>query len=232
MTFRGEQVNTFGADPVRLFFIDATMLGLPLDVLHTFIGTSATMRVKAGSLLRTVNAAGPEMDQGETVTVVNDLCVLAPAALLDAPIAWETIDRHHVRGAFTRGSHTVTAILVFNDAHELIDFISDDRLRASRDGRHFSVQRWSTPLRGYHSFGTSRIATIGEGRWHAPDPEGQFTYIDFRVDDIVYNAVLAHPSIAGAAVTLSHTPHDVAAIECRQGETPEPALDSRQAHRG
>ncbi|MEY2424309.1 MAG: hypothetical protein QOI95_4376 [Acidimicrobiaceae bacterium] len=188
MPFHGEQVNTYGTDPVRLFFIDATMVGFPLDVLHVFVGSSATMRVKAGSLVRMVNAAGPEMDQGETVTVFNDLCVLAPSALLDAPIVWEDIDRHHVRGAFTRGAHTVTAVLIFNDAHELIDFVSDDRAAASSDGKHFVAQRWSTPLRGYRSFGATRIATIGQGRWHAPAPEGEFTYIDFHVDDIVYNA--------------------------------------------
>ena len=194
MPFRGEQVNTLGTDPVRLFYIDATMLGIPLDVLHVFAGPSATMRVKAVSLFRMVNAAGPEMDQGETVTVFNDLCVLAPAALVDAPIAWETIDDHHVRGTFTRGAHTVSALLIFNDAHELIDFISDDRTAASSDGKHFVHQRWSTPLRGYRSFGATRIATVGEGRWHAPDPEGEFTYIDFHVDDIVYNATSNHAS--------------------------------------
>jgi hypothetical protein len=188
MPFHGEQVNTYGTDPVRLFFIDATMLGLPLDVLHVFVGPAATMRVKAASLFRMVNAAGPEMDQGETVTMFNDLCVLAPSALLDAPIAWEAIDSRHVRGAFTRGAHTITAVLVFNDEHELIDFISDDRAAASADGRTFVAQRWSTPLRGYRSFGATRIAANGDGRWHAPEPDGEFTYIEFTVDDIVYNA--------------------------------------------
>jgi hypothetical protein len=188
MRFHGEQVNTFGTDPGQLFFIHATLLGVPVDVLHTFVGPSATMRVKAASLLRMVNASGPAMDQGETVTVFNDICVLAPSVLLDAPVAWQTIDSHHVRGAFTRGAHTVTAVLVFNDAHELVDFISDDRSRASADGRHFVAQRWSTPLGGYRSFDGSRIATAGVGRWHAPDPEGEFTYVEFNVDDIVYNA--------------------------------------------
>jgi hypothetical protein len=141
------------------------------------------------------------MDQGETVTVFNDLCVLAPSALLDAPIAWETIDSHHVRGVFTRGAHTVTAVLVFNNAHELIDFISDDRLAASADGRRFVAQRWSTPLRGYHSFGATRIAAIGEGRWHAPNPDGEFTYIEFHVDDIVYNATSERTSRPREGVT-------------------------------
>jgi hypothetical protein len=216
MPFRGEQVNTLTTDSVRLFYIDATMLGFPLDVLHVFAGPSATMRVKAGSLFRIVNAAGPEMDQGETVTVFNDLCVLAPSALVDAPILWETIDSHRVRGAFTRGARTVSALLIFNDAHELIDFISDDRTAASSDGKQFIQQRWSTPLRGYRSFGATRIATTGEGRWHAPDPEGEFTYIDFHVDDIVYNATSNHASRPRDYLTPSAGAHDNAASEPSQ----------------
>src|SRR5664280_2498023 len=69
MSFTGEQVNTYGPQPSRLFFMDATMFGLPVDVLHTYVGPSATMRVKACSLVPMVNAAGPDMDQAETVTV-------------------------------------------------------------------------------------------------------------------------------------------------------------------
>lgn len=187
MTFHGEQVNTFGPNPSRIFFIDATMLGLPIDVLHTFIGSSARMRVRAGSLLRVVDASGPEMDQGETVTVFNDLCVLAPSALIDASIRWQPIDSHQVHGEFTRGDQTVTAVLTFDDAHDLIDFTSDDRLRASSDGRHFVPQRWSTPLGAHRSFGPIRISAAGDGRWDAPPPEGEFTYIEFHVDQIAYN---------------------------------------------
>src|SRR5664280_2268954 len=71
MGFTGEQVNTYGPQPSRLFFMDATMFGLPVDVLHTYVGPSATMRVKACSLVPMVNAAGPDMDQAETVTVFN-----------------------------------------------------------------------------------------------------------------------------------------------------------------
>jgi predicted TIM-barrel fold metal-dependent hydrolase len=116
MTFRGEQVNTFGADPARVFFIDATMLGFRVDVVHVFVGPSATKRVKAGSLVRIVNAA-----------------------LVDAAIEWQAMDSHHVRGTFTRGTHTATAVLFFNEANELIDFMSDDRLRTDRGSVPFAV---------------------------------------------------------------------------------------------
>ena len=85
-----------------LFLIDATMFGLPIDVLHDLVGGSARMRVKAGSLVPIVNTTGPEMDQGETVILFNDLCVLAPAALVDTPISWQPIDDLHVRGTSRR----------------------------------------------------------------------------------------------------------------------------------
>lgn len=188
MTFTGEQVNTYGPEPSRLFYLDATMRGLPVDVIHAFVGPSATMRAKLCSLVTMADASGPEMDRAETVTLLNDLCILAPAALVDAPVEWEVIDDNHVRAAFTNFSHRVTAELVFNDDHELIDFVSDDRLRASGDGRTFTRQRWSTPVRGYSNIGCRRLATVGEARWHAPEPEGTFTYLEIVVDEISFGA--------------------------------------------
>ena len=187
MSFTGEQVNTYGPQPSRLFFMDATMFGLPVDVLHTYVGPSATMRVKACSLVPMVNAAGPDMDQAETVTVFNDLCILAPAAIIDAPVTWQRVDDHHVCGTFINGAHTVTAELVFSDDHDLIDFISDDRLRASSDAKNFTPQLWSTPVREYRTIDSRRVGTHGEGRWHAPKPEGEFAYLEFNLDQITYN---------------------------------------------
>jgi hypothetical protein len=152
------------------------------------LGSTATMRVKAGSIVPMVNAAGPEMDRGETVTLLNDLCLLAPAALATAPITWQPIDDDHVRATFTTGAQTVTAELTFNRDRELVDFVSEDGLRASRDGKSFIRQRWSTPVRGYRTVDSRRLFTTGEGRWDAPEPEGEFTYIEFSVDDVRYNA--------------------------------------------
>lgn len=187
MPFKGEQVNTYGSLPSRLFFIDARMVGLPVDVLHSFVGPSATMEVKACSLVTMIDASGPEMDRGETVTVLNDMCVLAPAALPDADITWEPVDDHHARATFTRGAETVAAELVFDDDHELVDFVSDDRLRSSADGRSFTSQRWSTPLRDRRRFGPWSLAGVGEAHWHAPEPEGEFAYLEFHLDDISYD---------------------------------------------
>lgn len=186
MTYTGEQVNTYGPAPSRLFSMDATLFGLPVDVLHVFAGPAATMRVKLCSVVPIVNAAGPDMDRAETVTLFNDLCILAPAALIDAPILWQPVDDNHVRGIFTSGSQTVTADLTFDDG-DLVDFVSDDRMSTSRDGSTFTPQRWSTPVRDYRTFGARRIATYGEGRWHTTDPQGHYAYLEYNLDAITCN---------------------------------------------
>jgi hypothetical protein len=186
MRFTGEQVNTYGLAPSRLFFMDATLHGLPVDVLHTDLGTSATMRVKLASLVPMVNASGPQMDQAETVTLFNDLCLMAPAALVDAAVRWQPISDHYARAFFTNGRHTVSAELTFNDDGDLVDFISDDRLRASPAGTGFAAQRWVTPVRTHGTFAGRRAIASGEGRWEAPEPEGEFTYLEFNLDKLDY----------------------------------------------
>ena len=196
MTFTGEQVNTYGDQPSRLFLMDAELLGLPVEVLHAFESGAASMRVRALSLFTMVDASGPEMDRAETVTIFNDLCILAPGALVNAPVTWDVLDEHHVRGSYTYGANTVAAELTFNDDHELVDFVSDDRTAVSTDGKTFTSQRWSTPISSYRRIGAGRLGTIGEGRWHAPD--GEFSYLEYHLDDITYNAAnLEQPLKAG-----------------------------------
>ena len=195
MTYMGEQVNTFGPAPSRFFWMDASLFGLPVDVLHVFAGPAATMRVKVCSVVPLVNAAGPDMDRAETVTLFNDLCILAPSALIDTPILWQPVDEYHVRGTFTNGAQTVTADLTFDDG-DLVDFVSDDRMSTSRDGSTFTPQRWSTPVRDYRTFGARRLATHGEGRWHTTNAQGQYAYLEYNLDAITCTPQVADPQQA------------------------------------
>ena len=106
----------------------------------------------------------------------------------DDVVPEQPVDDRRVRGTYTNGAHTVTAELTFNDDHQLVDFVSDDRLRSSPDGRTFTPQRWSTPISDYRTLGSRRLGTSREGRRHAPEPEGEFVYLEFHVDEITYNA--------------------------------------------
>jgi hypothetical protein len=198
MPFTGKQVNTYGPRPQRAFIMDATRSGLPVTVLHLFADTTATMRAKVLSLFTVVDASGPEMDRGETVTVFNDLVILAPGAIVGAPVDWSAVDARHVRGDFTDGAQTVSAVLTFDAEHDLVDFVSQDRLRASADGKSFTPQRWSTPLTGHRVTDGRRVFTVGEGVWHPPQPEEPFTYLKFHLDAISYNVGSAEGTTAPA----------------------------------
>lgn len=184
MPWRGEQVNTYGSGLGRVFYMDATMRGVPADVLHVYEGSAATMRVKVASLLTVVDAKGPEMDRAETVTLLNDMCIMAPGALADAPIEWTILGERRVRAVDTNAGHTVRAELIFDDDDQLVDFVSDDRYRTMAD-KTLLPQRWSTPLADYRDFSGSRVATFGQGWWH-PEGEAPFGYLEFHIDHITY----------------------------------------------
>lgn len=177
MTFTAEQVN-FTGPPARFFLMDARRSGLPVDVYHAFAHGSASMRARVLSLIPVVDERGPELTRAETVTLFNDLCLLAPAALIDSAVEWEAIDENSVRARYTLGENTISAVLEFNDAGELVDFVSDDRSQTADGGRLIPL-RFSTPVREYVTFGDRRLMTRGEGRWHPP--EGAFTYIELEL---------------------------------------------------
>ena len=147
MPFTGEQVNTYGPHPQRIFLMDATRSGLPVTVLHEYVDTTATMRVKLLSLFPVVDASGPEMDRGETRHRVQRPRRHGSRRDLDAPATWTAIDSLHVRGEFTDGDRTVSAVLTFNGNHDLVDFVSDDRTRASADGKTFTQKTLVDPDR-------------------------------------------------------------------------------------
>jgi len=96
-----------------------------------------------------VDAKGAELTHAETVTLFNDLCCLAPGALLSPGITWEPVDNHTAAAYFTLGTTTVTAELRFDDSGDLVDFVADGRGAISADGRTITPLRWSTPLRDY-----------------------------------------------------------------------------------
>ena len=103
------------------------MFGLPVRALHLYRHEQATFRVRVASLVNIVNQQGEQISAAETVTVLNDLCVMAPGALVDPRLSWGPIDDRNAGVTFINGPHSVTATLVFNEHDELVDFVSDDR---------------------------------------------------------------------------------------------------------
>lgn len=179
MPFRATQTNFLDAPRARLFFMDATMKGLPTQVFHAYVDERATMDVRLFGMLSVAHEEGATMTESETVTLLNDVCLFAPGALVDEGIAWQPIDERRARATITNAGFTVSAELVFGDDGMLVDFVSDDRSQSQgKDG--FRKLRWSTPMRSPRALGPLRLASAGEARWHPP--EGAFAYIELELD--------------------------------------------------
>jgi hypothetical protein len=178
--FTSEQYNFFDR-PTRLFFMKAQMFGLTVPGYHKYSDAQATMDIRLFGLFPIVQQSGKIMDKTETVTLFNDMCLMAPATLIDRHIQWQELDRNSARAIFTNQGITISAILYFNDRGQLINFRSDDRTAIS-DMKQYP---FFTPVSDYQKIDGINIMSRGEAVWGYPD--GNFTYGKFVLKDIRYN---------------------------------------------
>ena len=183
MPFKSEQYNFLDAS-VRLFFMNAEMKHLPVAGFHCFNNGIAFMDIRLFSLFKVQYQSGKEMGTAETVTFFNDMCCMAPAALIDKRIKWLDDDSNKVKAEFTNNGITIFAILYFNDKGELINFISGDRYAAEENGTMRKLP-WSTPLKDYKKFNDYYLAGYADAVYTYP--EGDLCYGNFRLNNIDYN---------------------------------------------
>lgn len=183
MEATSEQLNFFG-NLTRIFTMKAGMFLVPFQALHVYRDTQATFIVRVANLFNAVDIAGDTLTAAETVTVLNDICVFAPARLIDRRLTWKEVDDRTAEVTLTNGRYRVRATLLFNEEGALVDFISDDRYALENDGTMRNV-RWSTPLSEYREFNGRNIATYGEAIYHYPD--GPFVYGTFRLRSLRYD---------------------------------------------
>ncbi|MBK9489366.1 MAG: hypothetical protein IPO07_11670 [Haliscomenobacter sp.] len=177
--FRSEQYNCFD-EPTRLFFMKGKMYGMTVPGYHAYKNGVATMQIKVYGLFPVVNIKGDVLNKAETVTVFNDMCLLAPASLIDKSIQWEAIDSTSAKAVFSSNGISISAILYFNPEGQLINFTSDDR--SALDMQQY---RFSTPVHGYKDFHGYKLMERGDAVWHYPD--GEFVYGKFFLQEIEYN---------------------------------------------
>ncbi len=183
MPLVSEQYN-FIKTPTRLFYLDATMKGLPVGGFHCFKNGVAFMDIRLLSLFKVAYQSGSVMNISETVTFFNDMCCMAPAALIDKRIEWLEVKGNEVKASFTNNGITISAWLYFNEKGELVNFVSEDRSAANDDGTSTKL-KWSTPLRDYKDINGYKLASYAETIYSYPD--GDFTYATFTLKDIGYN---------------------------------------------
>jgi hypothetical protein len=183
MKLNSEQYD-FLAIPTRLFYLDAIMKHMPVAGFHCFKNGIAYMDIRLFSIFKVEYQAGHEMDISETVTFFNDMCVLAPATLIDKRIEWVELERNKVKASFTNKGIKITALLYFNEKGELVNFVSEDRY-ALGENKNISRHTWSTPLREYKPINGLKLASYAETIYTYPS--GDFTYATFTLKNIAYN---------------------------------------------
>jgi len=178
--FTSEQTNFF-ENPTRLFFLKAIFKGLPTQGYHYYKDGKASMLIKLLSVFPVVDIKGPEMFKTETVTFFNDLCLFAPAKLIDEKIEWQNIDAKTVKATYTNKKATISAILYFNENNQLINFVSQDRMNVN------SKQRvpFSTPVKKYGTINGYNLSIAADAVYQFP--EGDFVYGKFYLLDVQYN---------------------------------------------
>jgi hypothetical protein len=172
---------SFVHPPTRLFLLQTHMFGLPVHGVHAYNSTDASMDIRLLGLLSVVRESGQALHRAESVTVLNDWCIMMPAALLDSRLTWTARSARQVDVAFRSGGDTVHATLDFDGLGDLVNFSSDDRHCLDADGF-----RWTTPLRYYRNFDGVRLASQGDAIWHYTDRE-PFTYGTFTLRRVRYN---------------------------------------------
>jgi len=175
---------SFVNKPIRLFLMELKTMGMKIVGLHHYDGTNASMVIKLLDLFTVVDASGPEGNLGETVTVFNDMCVLAPSTLIDPRIEWKEIDDLTVEATFTNRHLSINAILYFNESGQLVNYISNDRYYLNKD-KSYDLIPWSTPVGNYREVNGLNIATYGEAIWLKE--EAPFTYARFNIRDVIIN---------------------------------------------
>lgn len=179
-SFRSEQYNFF-ENPARLFFMKAAMYGITVPGYHRYVNATASMDIRLFGQFSVIHQSGPGMDSTETVTLFNDMCLLAPASLIDSRISWETIDSLTIRAVFINQGISISATLYFNTAGQLINFISNDRMAIAD---HKKIP-FSTPVHQYRPVRGFNLMSDADAVWDYPD--GKFVYGKFRLKDIRYN---------------------------------------------
>lgn len=183
MPLRSVQYN-FILDPARFFHIIAKKMGIPAIGNHIYRDQKATMLIKILGLFTVSDAKGWQMDQGETVTVFNDMCFMAPASLIDKRIEWKEIDAQSVSARFTNGDISITAMLFFNGKGELVNFISNDRFETT-DGKNYFNYPWSTPVLSYTDINGYHLPSGAKLIYKHPDED--FCYGEFTLVSLEYN---------------------------------------------
>ncbi|MCF7890119.1 hypothetical protein K9M78_02765 [Candidatus Bipolaricaulota bacterium] len=180
MSFEAEQYYT--TDPPG-FIWKTDMSFLPLVSVvgrDKYYRGEGNMLIKLPPFIKIADARGDDIDQGTLVRYLNEI-MWFPTAYLSDYISWEPIDSTSARATMTDHGKTVSAVLHFDEAGRLVDFVAD---RYYTGGDEPTLETWTTPIKEYGAMEGLRLPIKGEGVWKLDSVD--FTYIELEVTELEY----------------------------------------------
>lgn len=135
------------------------------------------MLIKVLSLVRVVDAEGPEMDQGSLLRFLIEMMLVPSVAVADY-VRWEPVDGRRARAVMTYAG--VTADLVIEFGSDALPARATAKRYYDGGSQGFSLMDWevvATEPREVHGL---RSPTQVEVIWHTP--EGAFPYFRGRIE--------------------------------------------------
>lgn len=159
-----------------------SIMGLPLlSGSDTYKDGHGHMFGRMAGLFTIFDARGPEMDQGTMVRYLQEM-IWFPTAFLGENITWAAVSDHAADVTFHDGGRSVSARLYIDDEGRLLTFRAE---RYAEKGGDFVMRVWTTPMAEYGLRGGLNLPVRGQAVWHMP--EGDLTYADLTLGEIVYN---------------------------------------------
>jgi hypothetical protein len=167
----------------RVFHMRARMMGI-VSILarDTYVHGHGRLLARIGNVVTVADGSGPEFDEGELVTWLNDCALFAPSMLLGPGTRWLPVNDRSFEVALTDGGRTVRAHVRIDERGAPVDFETSNRfLNDPDDPKHQLIRGvWRTPIDSWQRVGAQVFPQHGRATWDLAS--GGFTYAEFDLD--------------------------------------------------
>lgn len=159
------------------------MGGIPLlSVKDEYRTGHGQMMAKLMGLITIFDIQDEKLDQGAMLRYLGEM-IWFPVAYLGENITWEAVDDASANVTLNDSGKSVTGRMFFDEEGRPTNFTAK-RYREVEGS--FSLDDWSTPIRGYATLAGLNLPNRGQAVWNLPS--GDFAYIDLEIRDIHYNS--------------------------------------------
>lgn len=168
-------------EPAFIWQVHTRMKGMPVNGRDKYMDGKGSMVITASGLIRVVDAAGAEIDQGSMLRYMGEMCWF-PSAALSRYISWEEIDNNHARMTMTYKGLKAQGVCTIDDKGRLLRF---DAKRYMGNGKEATLNDWYAECLEWKEMDGIVIPVKGTVNWKLK--EGPFDYYHYTITDLEYN---------------------------------------------